>query len=390
MKIYSTISKCRVCGSKELTKLFSLGELYISTFVENKGENIGKAPLALVYCENCTLVQLKHTAPQELLYSGNYWYESALNQVIIDDLRDIVQKAVEIAKPKVGDYFLDIGANDGTLLSFVPKEFYRLGIEPAKNLENKIQKIIRRNGKDGYSTHMWEDVNGLPGEKPKVITAIGMFYDSEDPNKFIGNVKKHLADDGLFIAQMMTSKAMLDKNDVGNICHEHLEFYSYDSLKFLFEKNGLEIFRVEENTINGGSYRLYARHFVKGSVKHPEKITKKDYMDFYKRICKNREKVSKFIENKVIYGYGASTKGNTILQWYDIKIKGIAEIHPDKIGKLTVGSEIPIVSEAEAKEKAEYLLVLPYAFKESFIKREAEWLSAGGKFIFTTPELEII
>lgn len=255
------IEKCRICGSSDLEPLFSLGNLYISTFVEKEGENIGRAPLEMIWCNNCTLVQLKHTAPQELMYSGHYWYRSGLNKVIIDNLKETTEVASRMVDLKEADIVLDIGANDGTLLGFYPAKYIRVGCEPAINLIADLKKkadIVM----DGFWNY--EKYVELCGtKKAKIITAIGMFYDMDDPGQFIKDSVLALDSEGIFIAQLMTSKAMLEKNDLGNICHEHLEFYSYASLKYLFEKNGLEIFKVEENSINGGSYRLFARHYKK-------------------------------------------------------------------------------------------------------------------------------
>ncbi|MFH1325769.1 MAG: GDP-mannose 4,6-dehydratase [archaeon] len=389
------IEKCRVCGSYNLERLFSLGDLHISTFIDRPGDSIGKAPLTLVWCNNCTLVQLEHTAPQELMYSGHYWYRSGLNQVIINDLKEITEVGRDMADLKSGDMVLDIGANDGTLLSFYPKEVIRVGCEPAKNLIEGMKKNSEIVIPDFWNYDKYKHL--FENQKAKIITAIGMFYDMDDPNQFIRDAVKALDENGIFIAQLMTSKPMLEKNDVGNICHEHIEYYSYESLKYLFEKNGLEIFKVEENSINGGSYRLFARHYKTGSIDYQENITKKSYLDLADRIEKNKQECVEFIrkivsEGKKVYGYGASTKGNTILQDYGLDgrlITGIAEISEEKFGKYTVGSNIPIISEEEAKRNADYFLVLPYAFRESFIKREHEWIQSGGKFIFVTPKLEV-
>jgi len=390
-----SIKKCRVCGSTDLERLFSLGNMYISTFVEKKGGNIGKAPLSLIWCNNCSLVQLEHTAPQELMYSKHYWYRSGLNKVIINDLKEIAETASSLVGLKSGDVVLDIGANDGTLLGFYPKEVIKIGCEPATNLIDEMKKNC-----DIAITDFWDyekNKNLFEAKKARIITAIGMFYDMDDPNLFIRDAVKALDKDGIFIAQLMTAKQMLEKNDVGNICHEHIEYYSYESLKYLFEKNGLEIFRVEENSINGGSYRLFARHYKTGSISYTEKIGKVDYFNFARRVEKNKQDCIKTVRElvnngKKVYGYAASTKGNTILQYYglnDKDILGIAEISEEKLGKYAVGSDIPIIREDEAKRNADYFLVLPYAFKDSFIKREKEWLKKGGKFIFCTPQVEI-
>ncbi len=366
-----------------MERVLSLGNIYISTFTETSRGHIGKAPLTLVHCLKCDLVQLADTAPQELLYTGKYWYKSGINKVIVDDLKDIVSKGL---KHHSKGTWIDIGANDGTLLSFVPSHFNRVAVEPAKNFKNDLALYER-------VPKFWEKVKLK--YKANVITAIGMFYDSDNPNLFIKNVKDHLMDDGVFIAQLMTLAPMCEKNDLGNICHEHLEYYSYKSLVYLFESNGLEIFRVEGNDINGGSYRLYARHFKKGSV---EIIERSNLALFARRIIENREKTIKFIREQIlkgkkVYGYGASTKGNTILQYYNLDnrmITAVADKNTEKIGKYMVRTKIPIVSEKEAREKADFFFILPWGFTDHFLKLESEWRKKGGKFIVSIPSFKIL
>lgn len=393
---YTTRKNCRVCGSEKLTPVFSLGNLYISTFVRKKGENIGRAPLELVFCEHCTLLQLKHTAPQELMYSKHYWYRSGLNPVIVEDLKRIARVAQRLVKLKKRNIVLDIGANDGTLLKYYPKTLIRVGCEPAINLLPELKKVTEYIIGDFWNHEAWKKMFGE--KKAKVITAVGMFYDMEDPNQFIKDAAKTLDKNGIFIAQLMCLKPMLEKNDLGNLCHEHLEYYSYKSLVELFERNGLEIFKVEENDINGGSYRIFARHLKTGSIPYSENITKKDYFAFYKRIQQNKKKCLNFIKKEVkkgkkVYAYGASTKGNTILQYYGLSnklIAGAADKDVQKWGKYMVGTHIPIVSEEKARKEADYFLVLPWAFFEEFCKREKDWLKRGGKFILPIPKFRVI
>ncbi len=766
---YITRKTCRVCDSSKLVKIFSLGNLYVNNFV--KKEDIGKgikAPLELVLCENCSLLQLRHTAPQELLYSGFYWYRSGVTQTMKNALKEIVETVSGIAKLKANDAVLDIGANDGTLLSYYAKGIVRIGCEPANNLVDSLKENCEHVIHDFWTE---ENYAKLKVPKAKVVTAIGMFYDMEDPNQFVRDAAKVLAEDGIFVAQLMCLKNMLEKNDVGNICvkpdtlilgdnkpisqlvennyaigsggslvkikntmnrqyngeiikinpmylepitttpehpirivkkecfrhdcmqyktkigdfklgwvpakdvkrgdfvvvpklthnqitkkinlnefnqinskgyrggllslpinkdtawllglyvaegciggkvknpyinftinkkethllekitstfkalgyktgvihyndrnsievrvvcaalaralpslvgkgainkhipdfimfspveikieflrglfegdgyikgnkvhfhtssktltlqvqlltaslggilgisyvkpyireirggkviskdswqlrgtskslgkifgyehkgaeishviyrdnhilvpvksiegekyndmvcnietedetylvsnaivhncHEHLEYYSLESLKYLFEKNGLEIFKIEENEINGGSYRLYSRHLRNGSVSFDEKFTAKDYQDFFKRVEENRKKCVDFIKQeadkgKKIYVYGASTKGNTILQYYGLTaelVKGAAERSPEKFGRFTIGTWIPIMPEDEARKTADYFLILPYAFLNEFIKREEEWRSKGGRFIVPIPEFKVV
>ena len=393
---YTTRTTCRVCDSEKVTPIFSLGNLYVSTFVKDKEDEVIRAPLELVLCQDCSLLQLKHTAPQELLYTRYYWYRSGINPVINKDLKELTQVALKMVKLEKGDIVLDIGANDGTLLKYYPKGVIRVGCEPASNLVPELSKVTSWVIDDFWNYDAWQEM--FADRKAKIITAIGMFYDMEDPNQFIRDATIALDKEGIFVAQLMCLRPMLEKNDLGNICHEHLEYYSYDSLKCLFERNGLEIFRVEENDINGGSYRLFARHYKQGSIDLEEKFTKKDYEDFYQRIQENKKECVDFIKQEVnkgkeVYVYGASTKGNTILQYYDLDnklIKGAADKSPEKWGKYTVGTLIPIVDEAEAREKADYFLVLPWAFFNTFYERENKWLERGGKFIVPLPRFRVV
>jgi NDP-4-keto-2,6-dideoxyhexose 3-C-methyltransferase len=392
----STRTTCRLCGSDRLKDIISIGEQYINDFPPSpaeKGRN-GKCPLDVVLCENCSLFQLRHTAPQELLYARHYWYKSGINDTIRQDLRGITEVARSMVDLKPDDVFLDIGANDGTLLSNLSGKAIRVGCEPADNLVDEL-----RNNADYVIHDFWsrEAYDGLGLKRAKVITAIGMFYDMEDPNQFIRDAATVLDPDGIFIAQLMTLKPMLDQNDVGNICHEHLEYYTFKSLKFLFENNGLEIFKVEENSINGGSYRLFARHLRTGSIDYFEEYSEAELYAFRDRLEKQRKLCVDYIKGcvaagKKVYIYGASTKGNVILQYYGLDntlITAAADKNSLKWGAYTL-TDIPIVSEDEGRANADAFLILPYSFVDEFARRESDWLNNGGEFIVPLPEFRII
>jgi len=397
-----TMASCRLCGSSDLHDIFSVGEQYINDFVPQ--ERIGKglkAPLDLVMCDRCTLLQLRHTAPQELLYARYYWYRSGVTDTMRRALRDITRQIESMVPLKTGDVVLDIGANDGTLLAtYTVSGIRRVGCEPANNLVDMLRQNTPYVMHDFWGYEQYMQLAGQWGfGKAKVITAIGMFYDLEDPNKFIKDAQRALADDGIFVAQLMCLAPMIEKNDLGNICHEHLEYYSLDSLKYLFETNGLEMFKIEKNDVNGGSYRIFARHYKGTGIVYEEKFTRNDILDFVKRLEDNRKRCVEFIKGEVargkrVYVYGASTKGNVILQYYGLDrtlITAAAERSPEKWGKYTVGSWIPIVSEEEArKANPDYFLVLPWAFFDEFYKREKEWRSRGGKFIVPLPEFRVV
>ena len=395
-------TKCRLCASENLVDVFSLGDQYINDFVTR--DRIGKglqAPLELVLCQQCSLLQLRHTAPQELLYSRYYWYRSGVTDTMRRALRDITEEIESIVSLNPGDVVLDIGANDGTMLTtYTAKEIHRVGCEPANNLVDQLRQNADYVMHDFWSYERYMELASQWNlGKARVITAIGMFYDLDDPNKFIREAQKALADDGIFVAQLMCLSSMIEKNDVGNICHEHLEYYSLESLKYLFESNGLEIFKIEENEVNGGSYRIFGRHYRGTGIALEEEYSLGDILAFKERIQANRDRCVDFIKEEVakgksVYVYGASTKGNVILQYYGLDsrlITAAAERSPEKWGKYTVGTWIPIVTEEEArKAQPDYFLVLPWGFFSEFYEREREWREGGGKFIVPLPEFRIV
>ena len=197
----------------------------------------------------------------------------------------------------------------------------------------------------------------------------------------------------------MCLKSMIKQNDLGNICHEHIEFYTLKSLKYLFENNGLEIFKIEENDVNGGSYRLFCRKLDKGSIKFNEGNILRSVRNFASTIKKNRLIMVKFINKmhkrgKKIFLYGASTKGNTLLQYYNLNkslIPYASERSPEKWGKYTIGTGIKIISEKQARRlNPDFFLVTPWGFIKEFVKRESLWLKKGGKFILPFPKFKLV
>ena len=405
MKIPKTkkIKFCRLCKSANLKKIYNFGNFFVSNFVTKKEIYEGiRAPLNLVHCKKCDLLQLSHSAPQEIMYKKFYWYRSSVTKLMRDALKNVFKSSIKFAKLKKKDFVLDIGANDGTLLKyFKEKKINTIGCEPAKNLHKELEKNCDFVLRDFWS---FEAFNKLMKEnkilkKPKLITAIGMFYDLENPGKFISDAAKCLDDDGIFIAQLMCLNSMIEKNDLGNICHEHLEFYSYKSLKYLFENNGFKIFKIEENDINGGSYRIFCKKNINKSIIYKEKTTLKNIYKFFSRVEQNKLKTVNFIKKEVgrkkkVFLYGASTKGNTLLQYYKLNNKLIpfaAERSPEKWGKYTIGTGIKIISEEQARKmKPDYYFVMPYAFISEFKKREKNWLKEGGKFILPYPKFKIV
>ena len=404
MKIPRTrkIKKCRLCSNKKFIRIHDFGNHYVSNFVSKNNINKGiRAPLNLIYCNNCKLLQLEHSAPQEIMYKKFYWYRSGVTNTMKVALKDIFLKIKKMSLLEKGDTILDIGANDGTLLKYFKNSgFTTIGCEPAKNLTKELKLNSNYIINDFWKFKYLKDIlDKYRLKKPKVITAIGMFYDLENPSKFISDAAKSLDNDGIFVAQLMCLNSMIKQNDLGNVCHEHLEFYSYRTLKFLFENNGFKIMKIEENEINGGSYRIFCKKNIKKSIVYKEKTSLNDIKKFVKRVKENKKKCLNFLEKCQIKGenvfiYGASTKGNTLLQYYGINSKMIsyaAERSPEKWGKFTIGTGIKIISEKKARNlNPNYFFVMPYGFIKEFIVREKKWLRNGGKFILPYPNFRIL
>lgn len=411
MKI-KTRTTCRICNSK-LIDVVDLGNQTLGNkflFPEDKKPPL--APLELVRCDGknndaCGLVQLRHTIPASLLYT-EYWYRSGINKTMKKHLSNIAKKAEKIARLKSDDTVLDVGCNDGTLLSsYTTKEIKRIGIDPAKNIVTKIKKYNIKIVNDFFSSSAFYKESK---KKAKIITSIAMFYDLENPNQFVSDIKKILHEDGLWIVELSYLPMMLNLNSFDTICHEHLEYYSLAPIDFMLMNNGLEAVDVEFNYINGGSFRLYIMH--KGKKKSSQLLLQTrekekklnlteelPYDIFRNNIEKIRNELTNLIKSehdlgKKIFVYGASTKGNTILQFCNLGnnlITSAADRNPEKWGKVTPGTNIPIVSEEEARAaKPDYFLVLPWHFFQEFIIREKKFLESGGKFIIPLPEVKII
>ncbi len=416
---------CRVSG-EPLVPLFTLGSLFVSDFIppnEIQKSDDAKVELKMMLAPKSGLVQLAHTAPSDEMYR-RYWYRSGTNATMKKELQAIAERARELARPGADDVWVDIGCNDGTLLSFVPKEVTRVGFDPANNtfMEAESRKHADEIVVDYFTFDNYKKTDaGSAGKRAKVVTSIAMFYDLEDPNTFVDDVKNVLDDEGLWIIQMSYLPLMLEQLAFDNICHEHLEYYSLSSLKYLLDRHDMHIVDCEMNDVNGGSYRIYIR---KGTAT-PQKFATAPYRDvanmrvaqmleyektlnltdpktyenFFKKIEKLRLETVAFIKaekekGKKIWGYGASTKGNTLLQWYGLDknlIDAIAERAEIKYNHRTVGTDIPILPEADMrKAKPDYLLILPWHFIYEFQQREQEYLKNGGKFILPCPRFEVI
>lgn len=402
-----------------MKELFTLGDLYVSDFIANdEPPRGGKVEMKMVWDKERNAPRLEEITPPEFMY-GQYWYRSGTNSTMTNELAGIVDSIKTNYKLSAGDVWLDIACNDGTLLSFVPKSCQRIGIDPVDDTyvaeSSKHADVIVQ---DYFSADAY---NNKMVDRASVVTIIAMFYDLENPEGFLQDVYSIMKDDGLLVIQMSYTPLMINQMAFDNICHEHLYYHSLESIRGIFERSGFKIVDTQLNDINGGSFRVYAMKDVgdeKNFGTQPYRDvcaarvnsllayerennynTPEVWGPFYESLQALKKETYDFIvsekaKGKKIWGYGASTKGNTLLQYFGLDhtlIDGIAERSPYKFGLKTIGTEIPIYSEEEMRlANPDYLLVLPWHFINEFVQREQNYLQSGGKFIVPCPRFEII
>ena len=409
-----------MCGCHHLTEIIDLGDQYLQgSFVKEGVINPPKRklPTKLVRCDvtksdtACGLVQLAHTFPPAVLYT-NYWYRSGTNQTMRNHLKSIVDSAISLVNDKQDSLrVLDIGCNDGTLLSYYPKGTDLYGVDPsdiAKNIDFPVN-LVNTVFPSELASKTFQDT------KFNIVTSIAMFYDLEDPINFSKHIENILDDNGVWIVEMSHMPLMLLQNSFDTICHEHIEYYSLAVLEYIFDHAGLRCFRIELNDINGGSIRCYVCKNSVNKFDTPEfnafiqrvrlrefelaLDTDMPYETFRNHITELKKNMTSLLngikqQGGRIHVYGASTKGNVLLQWYGLDssiIEAAADRNPHKEGGKTLGTNIPIISEEQSRKSApEYYLVLPWHFKHEFLKREYETIKNGTTFIFPLPNIELV
>jgi SAM-dependent methyltransferase len=415
-----TRTTCRICGSSELAPALDLGYQNIAGAFSRPGEPppVQRAiPLELVRCdmtadENaCGLLQTRHSVPPTLLYS-DYWYRSGVNRTMTDHLHELARTAESLVGLTAGDLVLDVGCNDGTLLDGYRTDGLRyLGFDPSDASRYAIEK--------GYEVELTffgheRFRRRYPDQKAKVLTSIAMFYDLESPATFVADAARTLAEEGVWVIELHYLPMMLERNSFDAIVHEHLEYYSLAVLERLLGEAGLEAIEANTNDINGGSIQLFISHAGrrKRSEAAEERLQQlrirefgmaldspEPYDEFRKRVEQVRDDLSTLCrslvaEGKTIHAYGASTKGNTILQYAGLDhevITHAADRNPDKWGCETIRTRIPIISEEDSRAmKPDYYLVLPWHFLDEFIEREQEFFAGGGKFIVPLPDVRVV
>lgn len=394
--------QCRSCHSNRISPILSLGDQYLSEFNVKGDPKPESHPLNLVLCEECTLLQLRDTVPSSSLYTDNYGYYSGISNTIKADLKNITESVMSKTSLTPNDVVVDIGSNDGTLLKDYPNQLLRIGFD----LVGKFEEFYKNEQNLLFANYPFsKDIYYQIVDRPaKIITAVSMFYDLEDPNQFIEDIKDCLAEDGVLVVQQNYVVGMIQQHAFDNIVHEHLEYYSLKSMEHLLSRHGLEVFDVETSDVNGGSFRLYIKHMSRlrkmRQIEQKMRLGNKgQYLVFGMKVQQIAKKLNKFIKEEVskgktIYVYGASTRGNTLLQAAGLDNKLITaavERNPVKFGKQIASLEIPIISEEQAeKDKFDYALFLPWFFKAELVERYKHLHDKGVKFIFPLPDVEVL
>ena len=403
------ILNCRNCKSPKIERVFSLGNIFYTGKFPKKDQLLKRGPINVAICKKCTLVQLENNFDLNYLYGPDYGYRTGINETMTNHVKNVVKAARKITKIQKNDQVLDIASNDGTLLNFYDKKIITFGIDPIIKKYKKNYKNINYKISDFFSA---SKLKKITKRKFKIITALSVFYDLKDPNKFLKDIESILDDKGVLIIELADLGSIIEKNVFDTFCHEHLEYYSSKVINEMCKKNSLRLFNINQNDINGGSLQFYIckskANFKnnKSSLKkffNREKLLKlnkkETFIKFIDRVDKIKLKIRKFLDealkkNKTIHGYGASTKGNVLLQYFNLTskyISFIAEKNTKKYGYYTPGTKIKIISEKLSRRlKPDYYLVLPWHFKSEILKRENYMLRKKTKFIFPLPNLKII
>ena len=408
---YQKISKCRISGSDHLVPVLDLGRQELTgVFPRSTEEAVTRGPLELVWCPESGLLQLAHSYESSEMYGENYGYRSGLNQSMVRHLTDKIHHLEAAADLKPGDVVLDIGSNDCTSLkAYRTQGLRRIGIDPTGAKFRRFYPDDVTLVPDFFSAANFHEVES---RQARVVTSIAMFYDLENPIAFAREVAEVLADDGIWHFEQSYMPSMLRLCSYDTICHEHLEYYSLTTVEYILSRADMFIVDVQMNAVNGGSFAVTAakrgspvpanRAVINWLLEQEERMglnTPAPYRDFESRVFRHRADLTRLIQSlvadgKKVLGYGASTKGNVVLQFCGLTNKellAIAEVNPDKFGAFTPGTRIPIVSEAEAHAmRPDYFLILPWHFKEGIVQREREFFARGGKMIVPFPEIEII
>lgn len=406
------ITQCRMCSGREIEPLLDLGNQYLTgVFPRDPNARLTCGPLQLSLCRTCGLVQLLHSFNPSELYGDHYGYRSSLNKSMVDHLRSKAIALDSFVSAQADDVVLDIGSNDGTLLGCYPERGQTfVGFDPCAARFRAYYRPDIVAVPTFFSSSAFREALGT--RKAKIVTSIAMFYDLEQPLDFVQQVANTLDDSGIWHLEQSYLPAMLEATAYDTICHEHLEYYGLRQIKWMADKVGLKIVEVSRNDVNGGSFAVTLSKWeapypvdeenVAALLRYESEIglnTPEPFDSFRQRVFRHREELQSALaamrrDGLKVLGYGASTKGNVLLQFCGINVDqlpAIAEVNQDKFGCFTPGTAIPIISEDEARQlDPDCMLVLPWHFRTNIVAREKEFLRGGGSLLFPLPHVESV
>lgn len=420
---FKLLQRCKICGSEALTDVIHIAPQFLSpTFTHDNAEEgelaTLRVPLTMALCNRsknpagCGLLQLREEVEPDLLYR-RYFYRSATSDTMRNDLKDVIRDITGRLDLKHGDIVVDIGANDCTTLAFYPSHLRRVGYEPAQNIDwSSVDPSITIIN-DYFGAKPFQQ--RFAGVKARTVGCNAMFYDLSDPNRFVADVKSILAPDGIWCIQLSYLPLMLTNMNFYDICHEHLSYYSLDALRALMARNGLAVFDASTNAVNGGSLRVFVTHTDNKqaltdagrrnlrALDHMEEKLKlhdaQTYRDYFQKIQDLARRVNGYLDQQrmrggKVFGLGASTKGNVLLQFFGITketMPYISERNSDKVGLRTLGTDFELISEDRARQlRPASMLVLPWYFKKEIVAREREYMEQGGTLVFPMPYAHVI
>tara|TARA_B100000963_G_scaffold291198_1_gene261182 strand:+ start:2325 stop:3566 length:1242 start_codon:yes stop_codon:yes gene_type:complete len=406
-----SIKFCRLCNSKNLTKVFDLGQTPLANSYSKIEicKKLKKYPLKLNYCNNCGHLQLTHSVKPSKMFS-NYLYKSNTSKKNLLHFKNYAKEIKKKLKTKNAK-ILDIASNDGTFLNFFEKKkFFRLGIDPAKNL----QKISLKKGitqiDDFFTEKKSKEIKKKYG-KFDIITANHVCAHVENLNDFFSGVQNILKNSGLFIFEISYRASVLKKNTFDTIYHEHLDYHALTPILKFVKKFNLNVIDFKTPEAQGGSLRVYTskNENIKNSKKIEKQILKekkqlnlfnpKTYERFEKKVicCKNKlnSLIQSFIKKKLtIAGYGAAAKTTTFLNFFKISEKNIMCIFDDNIlkqGLCIPGTKIKIVKPSDLyKKKIDILIIFAWNYAEIIINKNKNFKKIGGKFLIPFPNPRLI
>jgi NDP-4-keto-2,6-dideoxyhexose 3-C-methyltransferase len=407
----STDFYCRLCKQSEYSEVLSLGRQPISSIFPNISEpDPLSSPLDLVKCDRCNFIQLRDTAPLSEMYGSTYGYHSALSPTMVTHLKAKVESLVAMTTLNDGDAVLDIGCNDGTLLNSYASygNFKRYGVDPSSE---KFSECF-----DGDISVVYDFFGGvtaqsaMEGKQFKVITSIAMFYDLDNPAKFVEEVSRLLDPEGIWALELSYWPLLLSQLTYDQICHEHVGYYGLSEIVEMIKPFGLRVVDIEFNDINGGSIYILVshlssrylsnEHLISDTLRREADCKSRKVLDRLKRrVIEHKTELTEYLKllkeaKKSVFGYGASTKGNIVLNYLGVGpdlIVAIGDANLEKHGRVTPGSRIPILSHTEVKDRRpDYIVVLIWHFRNEVIVQNLQYLLDGGKLIFVLPRIHVI